>query len=117
MNIYRPATRRIRTITILLVMALLVAQWSGMSHRIAHASFTDLAPHLASLVDAGRADDTQLRHSCVAFDAAAVADSIHAPPFAVTPLAGNHVLALWTAFASWDAPFVRHFPARAPPSA
>lgn len=101
-------------ITLLLVMALLLAQWSGLAHRIEHAQLTG---HLqqTSAVDGERTENTPLQHSCVAFDAAAVADSIHIAPFVVPTLAGTQTLALWAAFSSWDAPLLRHFSSRAPP--
>ncbi|MFL9927382.1 hypothetical protein PQR62_24120 [Herbaspirillum lusitanum] len=61
------------------------------------------------------AHDGDHHHSCVAYDAATLAASVHID-FPLPPLMpGTHVLALWQAFASWDAPFVCHFFSRAPP--
>jgi hypothetical protein len=54
-------------------------------------------------------------HSCVEYDAAAGTAGVHVDFFAPPPMPGISVLALWQAFASWDAPFVRHFSSRAPP--
>ena len=98
-------------IALLLAAALLFAQWTGLAHRIDHAPLTGMQ------AQAGETDhhDTDVHHSCVAFDAAAVADAIHLPPFIAPLLASAHVLALWAAFQSWDAPLVRHFSSRAPP--
>jgi len=90
----------------MLVAALLFAQWAGLSHRIDHT------PFLSAAADGY---DSDAEHSCLAFDAAAAADAIHLPPFAAPLLASTHVLALWAAFASWDAPLVLHFSSRAPP--
>jgi hypothetical protein len=100
------------TIAMLLALVLLFAQWSGMAHRIEHAP-------LAQAYSALSADehDSDSNHSCIAFDAAAVADSIHLPPFVAPQIAGTQVLALWTAFLSWQAPLVLHFSSRAPPIA
>ena len=92
-----------------LAVALLFAQWTGLAHRIDHAPLSTL--HAQSAEE----DDSGLNHSCVAFDAAAVADAIHLPPCAVPILASAKVLALWAAFESWDAPLVLHFSSRAPP--
>ena len=54
-------------------------------------------------------------HSCVEYDAAAGAAGIHAGFFSPPLIPGAQVLALWQAFASWDAPAVCHFSSRAPP--
>jgi len=103
-----PAAANVRTaVAVLLMAALLFAQWTGLAHRVDHSA-------LASLhADAGAPEDGT--HSCVAFDAAAVADAISVPPLATPPMAGTKVLALWTAFASWDAPPALPFSSRAPP--
>ncbi len=107
-----------KALAIALVLALLLAQWSGFNHRVMHgggqgsaeisaAAFADSAP-------AGESGNSA-HHSCVAFDAAALGATIYCPPF-VGPLLPNvHVLALWLAFASWSAPFSSHFLSRAPP--
>jgi len=101
------AVQRRAAIAWMLVAALLFAQWAGLSHRIDHAPFMSAA--------AADGHDSDAGHSCAAFDAAAVADAIHLPPFAPPLLAGTRILALWAAFASWDAPPVLHFSSRAPP--
>jgi hypothetical protein len=54
-------------------------------------------------------------HSCVEYDAAAGTAGVHVDFFVAPPMPGISVLALWQAFASWDAAFVRHFSSRAPP--
>ena len=99
---YRPA------IAWMLVAALLFAQWAGLAHRIDHGP-------LATQAAAPDGHEPEAGHSCVAFDAAAVADAIHLPPFNARLLTGAKVLALWAAYASWDAPLVLHFSSRAPP--
>ncbi len=114
MRIDRHRTQRNAALALLLALALLFAQWAGLTHRIEHAQLQQAVAH-ASLT--GGADESRAHHSCVAFDAATVADSIHVPPFAAPLLASARVLALWTAFTSWDAPQVRHFSPRAPPLA
>lgn len=95
----------------LLAAALLFAQWSGLAHRVDHSPLADTHAQSGDAED----HDTDSNHSCVAFDAVAVADAIHLPPFAVPLPTSAHVLALWTAFESWDAPLVSHFSSRAPP--
>ena len=97
-------------IAVLLALALLLAQWSGLSHRIEHA-------HHLSATAVDDTGNTHAHHSCISFDAAAVADTIHLPPFVAPLLTGAHMLALWAAFISWDAPLVPYFSSRAPPLA
>jgi hypothetical protein len=119
-------------------MALLLAQWTGLKHRIAHASMMplhlqsqallqsaasvalqpDLLPQSASSTSASASNtgsDIDLSHSCIAFDAATVADSIHTPPFLLPLPTSAQVLSLWAAFISWDAPLSLCFSSRAPP--
>lgn len=104
-------------VTVILVMTLLLAQWAGLAHRIDHAYSTGATQVLASTVDGSGTNDASLRHSCVAFDAAAVADSLHVTAFALPIVVSAKTLALWAAFSSWDAPVVCHFSSRAPPLA
>ncbi|HZW23399.1 hypothetical protein [Noviherbaspirillum sp.] len=100
------AVQRRAAIACMLVAALLFAQWAGLSHRVDHAAYMSAASD---------GHDSDTGHSCAAFDAAAVADAIHLPPFAAPLQASTRILALWAAFASWDAPPVLHFSSRAPP--
>lgn len=95
---------------ILLMAAMLFAQWAGLAHRVDHGPLASL--HADAAEDSTSKADS---HSCVAFDAAAVADAISLPPLATPLMAGVEVLALWTAFASWDAPLILPFSSRAPP--
>jgi hypothetical protein len=113
MRISRSASQRNSAFALLLVAALLFAHWAGLMHRIEHA-------HLwQGFVQAAADDDEKAdaKHSCIAFDAAAVADTIHLPPFVAPLLASPRVLALWVAFSSWKAPLALHFSSRAPPLA
>lgn len=124
-------------IVLLLTMALLFAQWTGLKHRIVHAAMAPLhlqsqalpqsesssqpesalqsqpVSPLKSLASSG--SDTDLSHSCLAFDAATVADSMHTPPFLLPLLTSIQVLSLWAAYISWDAPLTLCFSSRAPP--
>ncbi|RJG04338.1 hypothetical protein D3878_09940 [Noviherbaspirillum sedimenti] len=107
--------------TLLLVLALLFAQWLGLAHRIEHAGLAQPA-QTVQLAQAGQASlqtnanyDKSLEHSCALFDATALAAALNSPPVSLAVVPGAQVLALWLAFASWDAPFLRHFSSRAPP--
>lgn len=104
-------------LTLLLVMALLFAQWAGLRHRIAHGGGQNGTRHALSASGPGLWIDWsgKARHSCAAWDAAALADTAGTVAFIAPILPNVHVLALWTAFASWDAPLVCHFLSRAPP--
>lgn len=96
-----------------LAVALLFAQWFGLAHRVAHAPWQHAHAYSSAFPDEGN----DASHSCVAFDAAAIADAIALPPFIAPLLASTKVLALWITFASWDAPAAHHFFSRAPPAA
>ncbi len=122
----------------LLVMSLLFAQMLGFVHGIAHAGwapgtvhslisnalFDEDDDHDAPAATAGSSVDGadtsgvhahDLHHSCVAYDAAALSAGVHFdfPPLPLLPPV--RLLALWLAFASWDAPLNCHFHSRAPP--
>ncbi len=119
-----------------LAAMLLFSQWLGLLHGIAHAGWPEQA-HASSVasfnaalfnyVDVGAANSAssddgkhhaaheKSHHSCVEYDAAAGAAGIHAGFFSPPLIPGTQVLALWQAFASWDAPAVCHFSSRAPP--
>ncbi|MFL9876791.1 hypothetical protein PQR63_00230 [Herbaspirillum rhizosphaerae] len=114
------------------------AGWPPAMERIAEASFnaalfnyvdggevTDVADPAEAAnqrSDAGKAVGTQSlehpkhhHHSCVEYDAASSASGIHVHFFSPPLIPGAQVLALWQAFASWDAPLACHFFSRAPP--
>ncbi|OWY26506.1 hypothetical protein [Herbaspirillum robiniae] len=119
----------------LLAMSVLFAQMLGFVHGIAHAGWQPGAVHSLideSLFDYGDAQEDavadakqtgpqsgqhahDLHHSCAAYDAATLSAGVHFdfPPLPLMPPV--RVLALWQAFASWDAPLNCHFSSRAPP--
>ncbi|MBO9538855.1 hypothetical protein [Herbaspirillum sp.] len=121
----------------LLAVSLLFAQAMGFLHGIAHAGWPGGAVH--SLIDESLFDEGDehpqypqfastasggqeqavhggdAHHSCAAYDAATLSAGVHFD-FPLPPLLPPaRMLALWQAFASWDAPFVCHFSPRAPP--
>jgi hypothetical protein len=106
--------------TLVLVMALLCAQWMGLRHSIAHAGWPQGQQSVGSSsssfsLQVGTDQDGDVHHSCLAFDAATLADSVYTVPFNTALVPNLHVLAQWVAFASWHAPLVCHFSSRAPP--
>ena len=107
-----------KALATVLVLAMLLAQWSGFNHRVMHGGGQGndeiSAAAFAGSTAAGESGKSA-HHSCVAFDAAALGATIYSPPFAGPLLPNVQVLALWLAFASWSAPFTCHFLSRAPP--
>ena len=105
-------------LAICLVVALLAAQWIGVVHRIVHINGWPTSQSISTkptLTFAVKWGD-QVNHSCAAFDAAAVGTALITPCIAVAIVPNVHVLALWVAFASWQAPHISHFSSRAPPA-
>lgn len=105
--------------TLFLVAALLFAQWLGLAHRIDHSGLQQTSGQAQGSLLTSPSDvnvDKSLDHSCALFDAAALATVLNSPAIVPAILPAAQVLALWQAFASWDAPFLCHFSSRAPPS-
>ncbi|QAU35372.1 hypothetical protein [Janthinobacterium sp. 17J80-10] len=113
--------QRLAPSAIVFVAMLLFAQWLGLAHRIEHgrpAQATQLAQvNLPALQGDSAGYDKALEHNCALFDGAALATALHSPSVSLAVLPGAKILALWTAFASWDAPVLLHFSSRAPPLA
>ncbi len=106
-----------RALAILLIVVLLVAQWIGLAHRVVHGS---QGPSIRTIgktaaAFAGQWDD-RVHHSCAAFEAATIGAALASVCLAVPVVPNTHVLALWVAFASWQAPHTSHFSSRAPPA-
>ena len=104
-------------IALLLTLAMVCAHWQGLVHRIAHA--TQYSTAAADYAANGLASSHQkaVQHSCLAYDAATVAEALHTPPCTTAVLQADRILARWAAFDSWNAPFAPYFSSRAPPSA
>ncbi len=103
-------------LAMLLTLALLSTQWLGLSHRIDHAG---LPAQQTAGWTAGAQDDGYghaLAHACELFDGAALGAALHMAPAGTAVLPGAETLALQLAFLSWNAPFLRHYATRAPPS-
>lgn len=102
-----------------MVLALLCAQWAGLLHRVEHAGWMPQAAlqtnHADEEYPTGN-DPHELNHSCALFDGILLADSAPLLPIKLPLLPGTRFLALWSAYASWDAPLLCHFSSRAPPS-
>lgn len=108
----RPADAMIAA---LLAIVILCAQWGGLTHRIVHAGLQQQASMPG--IDASAGIDKAIEHSCMLLDAAALGAGLATPSYMPGMLPGAKVLALWSAFASWDAPLFCQFLSRAPPRA
>ncbi|MET0964061.1 MAG: hypothetical protein ABWY05_14785 [Noviherbaspirillum sp.] len=98
-------------LVLLMLCCLLSAQWLGLGHRVAHAGFNDAAQAVKTITGS----EADLRHSCAAFDEATLPALLNTPPYAAPLLPGASVIALWSAFLSWQQPHACHFQSRAPP--
>ena len=113
-----PRTRSTRyVIALLLMLTMVFAHWQGLAHRVAHAWLLPSAALDGAASGPAVPDQKIVSHSCLAYDAATVAPALHTPPCTTQALPAARVLALWTAFDSWNAPFTPYFSSRAPPVA
>lgn len=104
----------------LVAVALLFAQWTGFNHGIAHAHLQQLQAVVFAMADIGNDDiydQSPAQHSCAAYEAATVGDTIQAIPFINPLIICVRLLDTWAAFISWDAPLTSYFSSRAPPLA
>lgn len=104
-------------IACVLMLAMVFAHWQGLAHRIAHASQYPSAAHDTAANGSAASHQKTVQHSCLAFDAATVAPALDTPACTTAIRPAGRVLALWTAFESWNAPFTSYFSSRAPPVA
>jgi hypothetical protein len=111
-----------------LIVSLLFAQFAGLLHRIEHAKWLgdQESSKLQSKATASFISDSlfpslsdggkkNINHSCAAFDAATLADTLSTPGCdAVFRVTENYAPYFVTA-SSWEAPVVHHYSSRAPP--
>ncbi|WP_293780957.1 hypothetical protein [uncultured Oxalicibacterium sp.] len=122
-TLFRPTTRIRPCFMAWLACALLCVQWAGMQHRIDHTMLAyqisspsvEARADIQTSVQSDHAKDHLPEHSCALFDGICLADSNTLPAIVLPLLPAQRILALWRAFASWDAPQLRHFSSRAPP--
>lgn len=104
-------------VALLLTLAMVFAHWQGLAHRIAHATQYTSAALDTAVNGSAASHQKTVPHSCIAFDAATVAPALGTPACNTAILPPVRVLAQWTAFDSWHAPFTPYFSSRAPPVA
>ena len=101
---------------LLLAVALLLAQWVGMLHRIEHAG-GHLTPQAQSRLGSAHSSSPSVAHSCVVFDGAYLADLLPTNVVDFVAAGTAHVLPPASVFAFWHGLATRHFQPRAPPAA
>lgn len=113
--------RRASWLLWLLLPALLLAQWAGLAHRMAHgggqAGYVSLAKPVPAvpLTLSAKGDDSSTLHSCALYDAAASADYLHAAPAPALLGTGHALRAARHAASGWQALLRLPFSSRAPP--
>ncbi|RZL04497.1 MAG: hypothetical protein EOP36_00340 [Rubrivivax sp.] len=111
-----PTSSRRTTWAILLAVALLLAQWVGMLHRIDHAG-GQVEAQAQSRAEGDYPNGSSAAHSCVVFDGVCLADLLPTALVDLLPARLAHGLPLAADFASWHGRFAGHFQPRAPPAA
>jgi hypothetical protein len=110
------APNRMRMIwTLAFVLSFLFTQFAGQQHRIEHAQWLSGANPATQFQGGG--SHYPANHSCVTFDACALAFALGLAIVLALAIAGKHLPATWIARDSWHAPFVHLFLSRAPPAA
>jgi hypothetical protein len=105
-----------KLLALLLMGSLLLAQWSGLQHRVAHAWLlpADIV-HSESERSDQETPDKSFSHSCALLDAATVGACLASAKY-VPPLLSSLSLPISVLpMASWQALFTPQFSSRAPP--
>ncbi|MBX9900450.1 MAG: hypothetical protein K2Y28_06655 [Burkholderiaceae bacterium] len=116
-------SRYSKTLFCLLLPALLLAQWVGLAHRIAHSGIASNPPTISLSAGANSHnllsnlpfnDDPKL-HSCIALDATTCADFLHTPNALLVVHANGQSAPLPDPFKLVLLETERFYPSRAPP--
>ena len=105
--------------TMLLVVAILFAQWVGVVHRVVHGTGQPRGSVSAESTTVPLLPDwvSFASHSCAEFDAATVGDTMSSAVLSAPLLPNMYEIAQRVAFSSWTVPFLCRFSSRAPPQA
>lgn len=101
--------------TLLLAVVLVLAQWIGLQHRIAHGLSVQIQTNGAFSSPFKSSGKSDANHSCALFDAAAAGDLLTLPPCPTPLLAGARYFHAAAAWSSWNAQRQFHYSSRAPP--
>lgn len=96
------------------MLSLLLTQWLGYAHAIAHANGLNEATRVES-TKAGAADHPQTASACAAFDAATLGAGLHSPALTLAVLPSPSFAPALAIPAGHTQPFFVHFSSRAPP--
>ncbi|MGV3740748.1 MAG: hypothetical protein ACO1NO_00375 [Burkholderiaceae bacterium] len=103
-------------LALLLTCSLLVAQWAGLQHRVAHAWLPSALPaHAISATSNQENTDHHLFHSCILLDANAVGACLAGADHTPSLQSNLPLPVLILPLVSWQALFTRQFSSRAPP--
>lgn len=100
-------------LALLLALSLLLTQWLGYAHAIAHAGGN---PEVAQWSAGGGAlDHDKSANACAAFDAATLGAGLQGDSFPPLPAAEPDAPVVLPLRAGWHRHFTAHFSSRAPP--
>jgi hypothetical protein len=117
-----------RGAVVVLIVSLLFAQFVGFLHRIEHAKWLGNQESIKLNSQAvgnfifdspppSRFDDKKsTNHSCAAFDAATLADTLNTLDCGTAFPGNENSASYFVATSSWKAPVFHHYLSRAPPS-
>lgn len=105
----------VKLLAFLLACSLLVAQWTGLQHRVAHAHLQAGVAHGISDLAGNEEADKQLFHSCLLFDASAMSAGPPCSEYFSALLRYARLPITVLPLVSWQALFIRQFSSRAPP--
>lgn len=98
---------------VLLVLSLLLAQWLGLTHAIAHSGVA--SAQIASTPGWEPIEHTQSATHCATFDAATLGASLHSSDLAISPVVRCSAAVELPVRSGITRLTTRHFNSRAPP--
>jgi hypothetical protein len=101
-------------LSVVLMLSLLLTQWLGYGHAIAHADSLNEATRVES-TQAGAADHPQTASACAAFDAATLGAGLHSPGLTLVAIPTPSFAPAEATPAGHAPAFFVHFSSRAPP--
>jgi len=107
---HRPAA----FMSMVLMLSLLLTQWLGYAHAIAHADSRNEATRI-EIAKAGAADHQKAASACAAFDAATLGAGLHSPAITLFAAPAPSFAPLALTPVCHAPAFFAHFSPRAPP--
>ncbi len=97
-----------------LMLSLLLTQWLGYAHAIAHAEGRNEAVRI-EIAKAGAVDHQKAASACAAFDAATLGAGLHSPAITLFAESAPSFVPLALTPVGHTPAFFTHFSSRAPP--